>query len=191
MKKRAAPRNWKPVRRLLLAGLALCLLLLANLRPVYRVTVSGETLPGSFTLRQIESSATLARNTAEEILEDEVKAPRMHRQLRLSLGRADGDGEALTDALLRSTRGITVSEQVLVNGVALGTVEDGFRLCRELRRSIAYQMPMAAVSGHISGNLELRRIYTRAGSDTPYKDMVLLITGMAPVVYVDEEGKLA
>ena len=64
-------------------------------------------------------------------------------------------------------------------------------LRRALQRSIRGQMPLRAVSGSISGELELRSVYTRAGSCTPDSDMVLLITGMAPVIYLDPEGKLA
>ena len=191
MKHRNAPRSRTVLRRVLLAGLLLLLLGAAHLRPVYRVTVAGETLPGCYTLRQTEQCAALARETAEEILENSAAMPVLHRSLRLRLGPADGDERLLTDALLRSVRGVTVSDEVIVNGTRLGTVADGFSLCEGLSRSIRWQMPQAAVSGHISGRLELRRVYTRAGRDTPESDMILLITGMAPVIYVDAEGKLA
>ena len=191
MKRPMVPPDGKRVLRCVLAGLALTLLLLSHLRPVYRVTVAGETIPGRYSLQQTERCAAAAREAAEEILEESAPEPRMHRRMHLSLHRAEGDEAALTDALLRSVEGIGVSEEVLVNGTHLGTVADGYKLCNELRRSITHQMPMAAVSGHISGSLELRRVYTRAGTDTPYGDMVLLITGMAPVIYIDSEGKLA
>ena len=87
--------------------------------------------------------------------------------------------------------GITVSQEVLVNGDRLGTVQDGEALRRALERSIRSQMPLAAVSGSISGRISLRPVYTREGGDTSLSDMVLLITGRAPVVYVDKNGKLA
>ena len=185
------PPERPALRRAFLAGLMLLLLAAAHLRPVYRVTVAGETLPGCYSLRQTERCAALARETAEEILESSAAMPVLHRSLRLRLGPADGDERLLTDALLRSVRGVTVSDEVIVNGTRLGTVADGFSLCRGLSRSIRGQMPNAAVSGHISGKLELRRVYTRAGQDTPERDMILLITGMAPVIYVDADGKLA
>ena len=84
-----------------------------------------------------------------------------------------------------------MAEQVEVNGVRLGTVADGERLLLTLERSIRGQMPLRAVTANLGGRLELQRVYTRSGCDTPDADMVLLITGMAPVVYVDADGKLA
>lgn len=177
-------------KRWLVLALGLGLLLTANLRPCYRVSVADETLPGRYSLRQTEECAQAARSAAEEILENSVTLPTMQRSLRL-IGPIDGDCAALTDALLRSTRGVGVSTEVLVNGTRLGTVADGDYLCAALRSFILNQMPHAAVSGNISGRLELRQVYTRAGQDRSYPDMVLLITGMAPVIYVDAEGKLA
>ena len=102
-----------------------------------------------------------------------------------------GDAALLTDSLLRAVKGVTVSDEVIVNGIRIGTVADGDYLQAALESYIQNQMPLAAVTGNISGKLELRRVYTRAGEDTPYRDMILLITGMAPVVYVDADGKLA
>ena len=178
-------------KKALLLGLCILVLLASNLRPSYRVTVAGTMLPGRYSFRQTEDCAAAARETAEEILAGEAPQPSMHRSLRLSLRSADGDSAALTDALLCSVRGIRVSDAVWVNGTRLGTVSDGEALCEALRGSILGQMPHAAVSGNISGRLELQRVYTRSGSDTPIDDMVLLITGMAPVVYVDAQGRLA
>lgn len=191
MKKRETPQGQESLRHALLAGLMLLLLAAAHLRPVYRVTVAGETLPGRYSLRQTEQYAALARETAEEILEGDAALPAMRRSLRLSFRAPDGDGALLADALLRSAPGVEIADEVRINGVRLGTVEDGFSLCEGLNRCIRWQMPTAAVSGHISGKLEIHRVYTRAGQNTPEDDMILLITGMAPVIYVDAQGKLA
>ena len=178
-------------KRWLLLGLGLLMLLGANLRPAYRVSVGGERLPGLYTLREVLDCTETAQAAAEEILDNSAPPPALRRSFRLSLRAADGDPVLLTDALLRATRGVTVSDAVIVNGTRIGTVEDGDSLCAALRNFIENQMPMAAVSGNIGGKLELQRVYTREGCDTPYRDMVLLVTGMAPVVYVDAEGKLA
>ena len=191
MNKRKAPREWTAGRLALLVGLMLLLLLAAHLRPVYRVTVAGDTLPGCFSLRQTERCAALARETAEEILAEEPELPKLQRSLHFRFSPPDGDEALLTDSLLRGAPGIGVADEVRVNGTRLGTVEDGFSLCRALDRSIRWQMPLAAVSGHISGKLEIHRVYTRADGNTSESDMVLLITGMAPVVYLDAEGRLA
>ncbi len=191
MRNRRDPAEQEIRRIRLMTALALTLLMLSHLRPLFRVTVAGEPLPGRYSLPQTEFCLALAKETAEEILPENGELPELRRRLSLSLSPPDGDQALLTDALLRGTRGIAVSEEVQVNGTALGTVEDGQTLRQTLERTIRGQMPLAAATGGISGRLELRRVYTRAGRDTPYGDMVLLITGMAPVIYLDAEGKLA
>ena len=178
-------------RRFLLLSLILLLTFCSHLRPGYRVQVAGQALPGRYRSAQLSAALAAARETAQELLGAEDALPEVDKRLCLSLSAPDGDPSLLTDALLRASPGVTLSDEVWVNGTRLGTVSDGQSLRRALQRSIRDQMPLAAVSGNISGQLELRRVYTRAGRDTPEKDMVLLITGMAPVVYVDANGKLA
>ena len=63
-------------------------------------------------------------------------------------------------------------------------------LYNKLRSFIRNQMPTTAVSGTISGKLSIQRLYSRQGQETNYRDMVLLVSGMAPVIYLDENGKL-
>ena len=125
------------------------------------------------------------------LLPGQVSAPEFQRRLHLSLFAPDGDPTVLTDALVLAYPGVTLSNGVFVNGVNLGTVSDSKLLYEELRRFIENQMPNAAVFGNISGQLQIRPVYSRIGHETPYEDMVLLISGMAPVVYLDSEGRLA
>ena len=77
-----------------------------------------------------------------------------------------------------------------MNGVFLGTVADGQLLREKTRDFISSQMPNAAVFGAISGELEIKTVYTRKNHHTNYDDMLLLISGMAPVIYTDEYGRL-
>ena len=112
-------------------------------------------------------------------------------RLRLRFRPAGDDVPALTAALLHPISGLALADAVYVNGVPLGTVADGERFCERLRDSIRTQMPQAAVSGNISGRLELRRVYTRADANVDDADMLLLVTGMAPVIYLDPSGRLA
>lgn len=191
MKKRSDPAARALRVKTLLMALALGLALSSHLRPVYRISVQGEALPGRYSLQQARAGLAQAREIAEEILGSADALCTPEKRLCLSLRRADGEAAALTEALLERTEGIQTAEEVRVNGVRLGNVEDGEALQRALQRSIRGQMPLRAVSGSISGRLELRPVYTRAGSCTPDSDMVLLITGMAPVIYLDPEGKLA
>lgn len=178
-------------RKVLLLALALGLTLASHLRPVYCFSVQGESLPGRYSLMKARAGEAQAQEIAEEILGTTETLPALEKRFTLSLRPANGDPAALTEALLNNTEGIQMAAEVRVNGLRLGNVEDGEALQRALQRSIRGQMPLKAVSGGISGRLELRQVYTRVGSCTPNSDMVLLITGVAPVIYLDPEGKLA
>lgn len=171
--------------------MALLALLGAHLHPQYLVCVEGTELPGCYSAAALRQGLRAAEEAAGEVLRYEAKMPSFERSLRLSLRPAGDDIPALTAALLRSVSGLTLADAVYLNGVPLGTVTDGERFCELLRDSIRTQMPLAAVSGNISGRLELRRVYTRADASLDDADMVLLVTGMAPVVYLDQNGRLA
>lgn len=177
-------------KKLALCLFALLLLAASNLRLNCRVTVDGRELEGLYALKDVDRAATAAAAAAAEILRGPVRMPEIGRSVRPGFQRPDGDGPALTDALLRAVDGVTLADAAIVNGVRLGIVEDGEELRQRLGRFIGGQMPTAAVSGTISGMLETQRLYSRADLCTNYDDMVLLVTGMAPVLYVDENGKL-
>lgn len=177
--------------RWLLLALALAGLLGANLRAQYRVRVNGTDLPGTYSAAVLRQSMRAAEAAAEEILRYEAKMPTVERRLRLSLRRPDNDEQALVEAILRPVSGIASADAVFLNGMRLGTVPDGAELCRRLRETIREQMPAAAVSGNISGQLMLRRVYTRAETQSNYDELLSQITGMAPVIYLDGSGKLA
>ena len=178
---------WK---KLAMGFAALALLLLSNMELCCRLTVNGRTLDGLYSLSAAGQSETVAALAAEEILSGPAVTPQVERAYRLSFSPPRGDSRALTDLMLRSVTGVKLAQGVFVNGVLLGTVEDGDRLITEMSAFIANQMPNAAVSGRISGELRVKPIYSRSNRDTDYADMLLLISGMAPVIYVDETGKL-
>ena len=173
-----------------LLALALLMLLAAHLHLYCRVTVAGERLEGLYEPAELKRAQQIAAETAEELLPGTTPPPACRRAWRLSLRPADGDVTQLTDALIRACPGIVLADGVFVNGVRLGTVENGQLLCERLRNDILNQMPNAAVFGNISGELRIRPVYSRAGHETNYEDMILLISGMAPVIYVDQTGKL-
>lgn len=171
--------------------LSLLLLAASNLHLCCRVSVGGRELEGVYSLQAVDRAMTLAANTAEEILAGPAVIPEAERRYTLSFLPPDGDEAALTDAALRAVTGVRVLDAAYVNGTRLGAVEDGEELSRRLERFITGQQPMAAVSGSISGRLEIRKEYGRSGSAVNYDDMLLLVTGMAPVIYLDADGKLA
>ncbi len=178
---------WK---KLALSGFALLLLAASNLRLCCRMQAGGRDLEGCYSLRDADRAAEAAAWAAEEILREPSPGPEAERRFCLRFGSPDGDRQALTGALLRSVPGVKLADVAFVNGVRLGIVEDGEELRRRLDRFIGSQMPTAAVSGGISGRLEIRQLYSRSDQAVNYDDMVLLVSGMAPVLYVDENGKL-
>ena len=177
-------------RRLPFLALALVLLLSANLRPCYALTIGGERLEGLYSPSQLRQCREQARGAAEELLSGPAELPVPEKHLRLRFETARGDETALTRALLLSTPGLRMADEVYINGTRLGTVEDGKLLFEKLRQSIQNQMPNAATVGNLSGRLQTLRVISREGTQTNYDDMILLITGMAPVIYVDDNGKL-
>ena len=178
-------------KKLLWACLSLAFLVAVNLNICCRVSINGRTLEGLYSpaqLRRCEEAATAA---AEEILPGHAVGPLIERQYCLSLIPAKGGLRPVTDTLLRSYTGVKSEDGVYVNGIFLGVVEDGEVLREKLRGFIENQMPNRAVFGNISGKMEIREVYTRSNRRTNDEDMLLLISGVAPVIYLDSEGRLA
>ena len=170
---------------------ALLLLLLCSTRLCCRVSVNGQEQEGLYSLFAVDRAATAAARAADELSPGAPLMPQIRRSYRLSLRAPDGDEQALADTLLQAVPGIKLADVVFVNGLRLGTVEDGEELFRRLQSYIENQQPHAAVSGSISGELRVKKLYTLASPPTNYDDMLLLVTGVAPVIYVDANGRLA
>lgn len=176
---------WKKVS---LGGFALLLVLLANTHMACRVSINGVTAEGSFSPWAHDRGLLAAARAADEILPGSTHLPELDTAYTLSLRPPAGSAAELSDAVLRSTEGVELLEGVFVNSVPLGKVENGDKLLERLRAYLYNTMPTAAVSGTFSEELAIRPLYTRAGSATDYDDMVLLVSGMAPAVYIDPEG---
>ena len=177
-------------KRLLLLLLALCLTAAAHLRPDREFLLDGgETLSCSPHAARLALQA--AEAAAEEILPGRAAPPRLRQRLRLTLCARSEDPRPLADAILRETEGIVVRDEVRVSGRRLGFVADGAALREAIGTYIAGTLPTWACGGVLSGELTIRSCYTREGYLTPDKDMILLVTGMAPVFYFDGMGKYA
>lgn len=175
-------------------GLALLLSLtfvaVANMDLCCAVAINGQKLDGLYSPFAADESMEAAAAAAEEILQTPAVLPELKKSYRLSLYPAEGDARDISDAALRSVSGVRLADGVFVNGVYMGSVESGDELFLHLREFILNQMPNAAVFGNISGKATIQKMYSRSSRMTDYDDMVLLISGMAPVIYVDENGKL-
>ena len=179
---------WK---KAVMGALALLFLIAANMHPYCRVSVNGRGSDERYSLSAAAQAAAAAMHAAEEITPGPAVMPELKLRYGLSFARPEGDVTRLAGEALRAVTGVELADVVYVNGTRLGIVEDGERLLEKLGVFIGSQQPHAAVSGSISGKLEIIRHYTRSNRVTKDEDMILLITGMAPVFYVDANGKLA
>lgn len=175
-------------QKCLLLGLALSFTAAANAKLCCGVTVDGQALEGRYSLGAVLDGSLAAQRAADEILAGDAVRPRLRRHYRLSFSPPQGSGAELSDALLRHYEGVAVTDGVYVDGERLGAVTDGDELRARLESFILRQLPSWAVAGEISGKLELQRQYSRADRVTDTEDMLLLISGVAPVNYTDGKG---
>lgn len=168
--------------------LALGLTAAANLRLCCEVSVDGRTLDGLYAPVELAAGRRAALLAAEEILRENAVLPRLETRYTLSLSRPPRQTARLSDALLRATEGVAANQGVYLDAERMGAVESAAQLRSRLGRFIKNQLPTWAVSGAVSGRLSFSTEYGRAGSETDYDDMVLLICGAAPVFYSDGDG---
>lgn len=178
-------------KRAALLAAALLLFLASQLHLGCRVLVYGRALEGLYSPLAASRAAGAASRTAEEVTAGPPALPQLAFRFRLSLRPPSEDSGALAAQLLAYVPGVALANVVYVDGQRLGTVEDGPELFRRLANYVEGQRPRAAVSGSLSGEVKVARLYSRPGAVTDYNDMVLLVAGMAPAIYLDENGRLA
>lgn len=178
-------------RKILLLAAALAFLWLSNLKLCCAVTVDGRELEGLYPLSAADRGRSAARAAAEEIVPGPALLPQPELSYRLSLRPARGSMEDICCALLESTPQVQLHQAVYINSVYLGSVEQREELLTALRQFITGQLPSWAEHGYLSQELSFREQYGRSGGTTPVEDMVLLVSGMAPVMYSNGEGYVA
>ena len=176
------------IKKALIFTLALFFAVGSHLRPVCDYEIRGEQLRVGCSVRAAERAERTAALAAEEILRGPAQMPAARRKLRLTFRKPDRDARTLADALLRAADGVAVCDRVTVGDRRLGFVSDGAALRRALYVYISNTLPTWAEGGILSRELRLERRYTRAGLETPTEDMLLLVTGAAPVMYFDGAG---
>lgn len=163
----------------------------SHLRPCCDYELDGVRIASGLIPREAQRAELAVRDAAEEILRENPVLPAFKKHTRLRFTRPSADTRALTDALLRSTGGIVLRSEVCVDRTRLGWVADGDALREALGSYISATLPTWASGGVLSRELCIRRLYTRDGYLTPQGDMVLLVTGAAPVFYYDQTGRYA
>lgn len=170
---------------------ALLLTVGAHLRPCCDYTLDGERIASGLSPGAAQRAELAVRDASEEILRENAPLPVFQKRTRLRFARPSEDARTLTDALLRATEGIVSRDEVCVDGIRLGWVADGEALREALRDYITNTLPAWASGGVLSREPGIRRLYTRDGYLTAQRDMVLLVTGAAPVFYFDQAGRYA
>lgn len=160
------------------------------LQPVYRVTAGGERVPGLYSPIALREGLSAARAAAEELSDSPAALPRIETRKLLRLTPALGLASTLSDALLQKMETAVCADGVALNGVPLGAVADGDALLESLRASIRDGMPAGAAVGNLGGTLKIRPVYTRPDLVTSETDMLARISLLAPVFYLDSEGKV-
>ncbi len=178
-------------RKILLLTAALAFLWLSNLKLCCAVTVDGRELEGLYSLSAADRGLRAAEAAAEEISPGPALPPELSRSYRLSLRPAQGSPAEISSAMLDSTPEVELHQAVYISGVYLGSVEQREELLSSLRQFIMGQLPSWAEHGYLSQELSFREQYGRSGGTTPGEDMVLLVSGMAPVMYSNGEGYVA
>lgn len=179
---------WK---KLLLSALALSFVAAANTHLCCSLRIEGQELAGLYAPGTVERACIAAAAAAEEIVEGPVRMPQLRQCYRLCLRTASGTVPEISTALLDAMEGVERSEGVYVSGVYLGSVRNREALFSSLQQFITGQLPSWAEMGYLSQELQTRTQYGRAGGQTAEEDMVLLVSGMAPVMYSDGQGYVA
>lgn len=179
---------WK---RIFMSVAALGFAVVSNLSLCCRVSVGGRELDGVYSPFQVDRGVMAAWVAAEEIVSGPALLPAVERRYTLSLRPAGGSSAAVSSALMDCVPGVELNHGVYINNVYLGSVSHRDELLSQLRSFILGQLPSWAESGYLSQELSFREQYAPAGSTTPVEDMVLLASGMAPVMYSDGQGYVA
>lgn len=179
------------LKKALLLFAALLFSVGAHLRPCWEYAIPGESPLPACSLQAAAPAERAARDAAEEILPGPAAEGAVTRRLRLRFTRPSLDVRALSDALLRSREGVALCGEVRVDGRRLGWVADGDALREALGRYIENTLPTWADGGVLSRELTIRALYTRERAVANTRDMLMLITGAAPVYYYNAEGKFA
>lgn len=170
---------------------ALLLMVAANLNVCCSVSVNGVELPGSYTPGCAGECLYISALAAEEICEGAAVMPEVTTSSYLSLRRAGNDRQELTDRILQETNGVSLLKSVYVKGRRLGNVNAGCDIRALLNENIVSQQPNSAEYGVYSGEILIGQCYGRSDSETDSADMILLVSGMAPVMYYDGDGERA
>ena len=180
----------KILKKAIILSLALAMAVASHLRPNLDFTVEGRRINAHCSPAAAKLAQEAALAAAEEILAADAAPAEFKRHLHLSLRPGSELAPELTDALLQGSPGIISASCVYVKGRRMGAVADANEFRQSLARYIENTLPTWANSGFVRA-MSLMPRYTRAEFEVSNEDMILLVTGLSPVMYTDGQGRIS
>ena len=112
------------IKKLIVLSVVLPLYIFAFLHPCCRVSVNGEAVSGCYTPEAAAAALDASRAAAEELCRGETRLPTAVIRRGYALKPCENRVQALTDAVLRQTKGVTAVKAVYVHGKRLGAVRE-------------------------------------------------------------------
>jgi hypothetical protein len=153
-------------------------------------TVSGQRLSTECTPAAAKAAREAALAAAEEILPGHAAEPEYCSHRRLSFRPGADTAPLLGDALLKAQPGVISASLVYADKIRLGAVADATQFRTDFGKYIDNTLPTWAKGGSVRGMTLIPR-YTRAEFEIPNEDMILLVTGLSPVMYYDGKGRVS
>ena len=178
------------LKKALILGFTLAFAVCSHLRPSLDFSVNGQYVDSSCTPAAAKSAQAAALAAAEEILPGRASLPDFEKHMRLSFRRSADSAPLLCDSLLCSSEGVLSGSIVYVDGLRLGVVEDAASFRSQFARYIDNTLPTWAKGGSVRGMALIPR-YTRASFEVSDNDMIMLVTGLSPVMYYDGKGRVS
>lgn len=178
------------LKKAILLSLALALSFCSHLRPVWDITVEGRPIDCRCSPAGAKKAQQAALAAAEEILQGSAEPADFSCRVHLSLRPGADLCPALCDALLKAQPGIAAGSCVYVGECCLGAVAEAKAFQRSFSRYIENTLPTWAKGGWVS-SLSLIPRYTRTEYIFPDEDMIMLVTGLSPVMYYDGKGRVS
>lgn len=178
------------LKKALILGFTLAFAVCSHLRPSLDFSVNGQYVDSSCTPAAAKSAQAAALAAAEEIVPGPAFLPEYSQHMHLTFGKRSNKSPLLTDALLSSSPGVLKGSCVYVDDFRLGVVKDAKSFRSEFSEYISNTLPTWAKGGSVRGMALIPR-YTRASFEVSDNDMIMLVTGLSPVMYYDGKGRVS
>lgn len=178
------------LKKFFILSFALLFAVTSHLRPRLDFIVAGQYIDTACSIAAAKAAKAAAVAAAEEILTGHASLPEYRQHMRLSFRKSADSAPMLCDSLLCATKGVMSGSVVYVDGLRLGVIEDAESFRSSFAQYIGNTLPTWAKGGSVRGMALLPR-YTRAAFEVSDNDMIMLVTGLSPVMYYDGKGRVS